>query len=155
MCGCLLPPFVACRPDLVETIVAPAAAASAAATLADAKEALGRVAKYWARLRELRQRRTAMQAALAAADEESGLASRQQLQGGDDWDAASDAASAASGLSAYTDNTHTGNTLASSTTRASTVGGRRPQKPRKVRAGAAATGGGVTALLKQAMASLG
>lgn len=38
------------------------------------------MAKYWARLRQLRQRRDALEAALAAADFESGLPSRQQAE---------------------------------------------------------------------------
>lgn len=55
------------REDLVETIVAPAAAGAAAGLLNDARESQERVAKYWARLREVRDKRRNMEAAVAEA----------------------------------------------------------------------------------------
>jgi hypothetical protein len=72
------------RSDLVDTVVAPAAAAAAAAALEDIDENVGRVAKYGARLRQLRERRAGLAAALAAADAEAGLPSRQG--GGEAWE---------------------------------------------------------------------
>lgn len=120
------------RSDLVDTVVAPQAAHAAAAALEDINENVERVAKYWARLRQLRQRRDAWQAALAAADEESGLPSRQQQEIDGLDDTASVADSLVSGLSMYTDHTHTGNTsVASSSSLASTVGGKKKVKTKK------------------------
>ena len=63
------------REDLVDTVVAPAAAAAAAGLLSDARESMERITKYGARLREVRGRRQAMQAALAAG----------KGMGGGDW----------------------------------------------------------------------
>ena len=54
------------RQDLVDTVVAPAAAAAAAGLLSDARESVERVNKYSARLREVRGKRQAMAAAMAA-----------------------------------------------------------------------------------------
>ncbi|KAG2445393.1 hypothetical protein HXX76_000015 [Chlamydomonas incerta] len=116
------------RPDLVETVVAPAAAEGASSLLAEAGEAVDKIRKYVQRLADVRARRLAMAAALAAADEEADAA-------GVDFDAQSDAMSIVSGLSVYTDATHTappgsGAASASGTgsSRApSTLGGRRAQ----------------------------
>lgn len=104
---------------------------------ADVNEGVERVAKYGARLAQLRQRRTAMEAALAAAEAESGLPSRQQAaaaaaEGFDD--AASVADSLVSGLSIYTDHTHTGGWLLR------VAGGRAGWVLLKVCAGSAVTG---------------
>ncbi|KAL4420046.1 hypothetical protein ABPG77_007485 [Micractinium sp. CCAP 211/92] len=115
------------RSDLVDTVVAPQAAQAAAAALEEINDNIERVAKYWARLRQLRQRRDALEAALAAADAESGLPSRQQAEDVLD-DAASVADSLISGLSIYTDHTHTGATTVTSSSVASTVGGKRRGK---------------------------
>ena len=117
------------RPDLVDTLVAPAAAAAAAAALEEAQEGLGRVRKYWARLRELRGRRLALSAAVEAEGGGGG--------GPADDDLASQAASQLSGLSIYTDASRS---LAPSTwgasSVASTVGGRRKGgRPRKAKSG--------------------
>ena len=60
------------REDLVDTVVAPAAAAAAAGLLSDARESMERITKYGARLREVRGRRQAMQAALAAGKGDGG-----------------------------------------------------------------------------------
>lgn len=49
------------RQDLLDTIIAPAAAAAAASTLEDVREDTGRVRKYWVRLKEVRAKRVAMQ----------------------------------------------------------------------------------------------
>eukprot|EP00887_Chlorella_sp_A99_P002271 scaffold10.g2271.t1 len=120
--------YQAGRPDLVETVVAPAAAAAAAATLEEARENLERVRKYWARLRELRQRRAAIAAAVAA--EDAGAGARDA-----DDDLTSEATSQLSALSIYTDATHTAlpGSSALGSTLASTVGGKRRKsgRPRK------------------------
>ncbi|KAL4852847.1 Elongator complex protein 1 [Chlorella vulgaris] len=119
------------RQDLVDTLVAPQAAREAAAMLEDVGENIERVRKYGARLLQLRQRRSDLEAALAVAGAESGLASRQQQLDPFD-DTASVADSMVSGLSMYTDNTHTGATMTTGTSLASTVGGkRRPQRRNK------------------------
>jgi elongator complex protein 1 len=55
------------RPDLVPTVVAPAAAASASTLLSEAQEACERISKYLGRLSEVRAKREAMDAALKAA----------------------------------------------------------------------------------------
>jgi hypothetical protein len=55
------------RPDLIPTVVAPAAAASAAGLLSEAKEACERISKYLSRLSEVRAKREALDAALKAA----------------------------------------------------------------------------------------
>lgn len=92
------------REDLVDTVVAPAAASSAASLLEEAREAEPRVRKYAARLGEVRSRREAMGAALArlAAEGPGGGAGG---DGGGDDDHGSDAGatSVLSGFSAYTD----------------------------------------------------
>ncbi|KAG2431603.1 hypothetical protein HYH02_013296 [Chlamydomonas schloesseri] len=126
------------RGDLVETVVAPAAAEGASALLAEAGEAVEKIRKYGQRLADVRARRLAMAAALAAADEEADAA-------GVDFDAQSDAMSLVSGLSVYTDATHTAppgsaaSASASGASRApSTLGGRRAQgggKKKKAGAG--------------------
>lgn len=55
------------RHDLVETVVAPAAAESASSLLTEAGEAVEKIRKYGQRLADVRARRLAMAAALAAA----------------------------------------------------------------------------------------
>ena len=54
------------RQDLVDTVVAPAAASAAAGLLNDARESMERLAKYWARLKEVRGKRKALEAVVAA-----------------------------------------------------------------------------------------
>lgn len=109
------------RPDLVDTVVTPAAAAGAAGLLSDARESMERITKYWARLREVREKRKSMEAVMAADAEEG-------IHGDRDIDAMTDVNSLMTSLSMYTENTHTGQTTASSSNRsASTQGGRRAQ----------------------------
>lgn len=50
----------------MDTVVAPAAAAAAAGLLSEAHESVDRVNKYWARLKEVRSKRQAMAAMMAA-----------------------------------------------------------------------------------------
>ncbi|GIL52022.1 hypothetical protein Vafri_7984, partial [Volvox africanus] len=119
------------RSDLVETVVAPAAADGAAALLADARESEDRIRKYLQRLKDVRTRRLAMTAAVAAAEEDGaahGMAD----------DLQSDVVSLVSGLSIYTDATaqgHGGSMVASgasaSSRAPSTVGGRKAHRQGK------------------------
>lgn len=53
------------RDDLVDTVVAPASAEAAAATVSETKENRERVAKYLARLKEVRHKRSAMEVSTA------------------------------------------------------------------------------------------
>ncbi|GLI58497.1 hypothetical protein VaNZ11_000228 [Volvox africanus] len=119
------------RSDLVETVVVPAAADGAAALLADARESEDRIRKYIQRLKDVRARRLAMTAAVAAAEEDGaahGMAD----------DLLSDVVSLVSGLSIYTDATaqgHGGSMVASgfsaSSRAPSTVGGRKAHRQGK------------------------
>lgn len=112
------------REDLVSTVVAPASAEAAANAVSDVREERERVAKYLTRLKEVRHKRSAMEAALAAEDDEA------QPSGRDFDDTASEASSAVSGMSAYARSTTTAATMATgaSTHPASTVGGKKPYK---------------------------
>ncbi|KAL3149903.1 hypothetical protein ABBQ38_013268 [Trebouxia sp. C0009 RCD-2024] len=112
------------REDLVDTVVAPASAEAAATAVADVREERERVSKYLARLQEVRHKRSAMEAALAAEEDEA------QPSGHDFDDTASEASSAVSGMSAYGGSTTTGATsvTGSSGRPASTVGGKKPYK---------------------------
>ncbi|DBA88250.1 hypothetical protein WJX77_011440 [Trebouxia sp. C0004] len=112
------------RDDLVDTVIAPASAEAAASTVSDVREERERVSKYLTRLKEVRHKRSAMQAALAADDEEA------QPSGRDFDDTASEASSAVSGMSAYQGSTTTGTSsvTGSSGRPASTVGGKKPHK---------------------------
>ncbi|KAF6250794.1 IKI3 family-domain-containing protein [Scenedesmus sp. NREL 46B-D3] len=137
--------YAAGRQDLVDTTVVPGAAQAAASLMEEATESTERITKYSARLKEVRGRRLAMEAALAAAEAEAAG------QAGPDDDLASEAGvSLISGLSVYTERTGAGMTgfgssIASSSRAASTVGGRKPlrhekksaakQKKGKIRAG--------------------
>ncbi|GIL71049.1 hypothetical protein Vretimale_4117 [Volvox reticuliferus] len=121
------------RSDLVETVVAPAAADGAAALLADARESEERIRKYTQRLADVRARRLAMAAAVAAAEEDGAA------QGMAD-DIQSDVISLVSGLSIYTDATvqgHGGSMAASgssataSSRAPSTMGGRKAHRQGK------------------------
>lgn len=58
------------RDDLVDTIVAPAAAEAAAGMLQDARDSCERLVKYSSRLAEVRRQKSAMAAAVEAAGEE-------------------------------------------------------------------------------------
>lgn len=108
--------------------------------LSDANEAIERITKYSARLKEVRQRREAMAAALAEAEAEAAT-------GAPEDDLVSEAPSMISGFSIYTDRTNAGATgigsSAASSLAASTVGGRKPMRQakkskvgKKIRAGA-------------------
>lgn len=55
------------RGDLIPTVLAPAAAEAAASALSDAREGAAQVAKYWGRLKDVRAKRQALDAALRAA----------------------------------------------------------------------------------------
>lgn len=57
------------RDDLVDTIVAPAAAEAAASMLQDARDSCERLVKYSSRLTEVRRQKSAMAAAVEAAGE--------------------------------------------------------------------------------------
>ncbi|WIA32299.1 hypothetical protein OEZ86_003144 [Tetradesmus obliquus] len=85
------------RQDLVDTTVVPGAAQASAVLLEEATESTERIAKYTARLKEVRNRRIAMEAALAAAEAEAAGAAG----AADNDDLASDAGvSLISGLTA-------------------------------------------------------
>ncbi|GFR43049.1 hypothetical protein Agub_g4055, partial [Astrephomene gubernaculifera] len=120
------------RGDLVDTVVAPAAAEGAEAMLTEARESTERIRKYGQRLVDVRARRLAMAAAVAAADEDGAA------QGLPD-DLQSDVVSLVSGLSVYTDATGAGGAggagsqaAASASSRApSTVGGRKAHRQGK------------------------
>ncbi len=60
------------RPDLVDTVVGPAAAEAGRTVAGEAAEAAGRIRKYGARLAEVRARRLALAEAVAAAGEDGG-----------------------------------------------------------------------------------
>ena len=114
--------------DLVESLIAPTAAAAASRILESVIEDTARVAKYWARLKELRRKRAAMLAAVVMADEDAGGAFGQR-----DDDVETEAASMVSGMSMYTDATYTaggGGGSRVSTASATTVGGRKASKKR-------------------------
>ncbi|KAI8469194.1 MAG: IKI3 family-domain-containing protein [Monoraphidium minutum] len=135
------------RPDLVDTCVAPGAAEAAAGLLSEAKEARDKVGRYLSRVRDVRGRRLALNAALLADGDGAGLAGG---GGGhcDDGDAVSEAPSILSGFSIYTDATAAppGGSAASgsgASAAPSTLGGRkaapkrqkRPKPGRKIKAG--------------------
>lgn len=110
---------------------------ASAVLLEEATESTERIAKYTARLKEVRNRRIAMEAALAAAEAEAAGAAG----AADNDDLASDAGvSLISGLSVYTERTGAGMTgfgssIASSSRAASTIGGRKPLRHEKKNAG--------------------
>lgn len=114
-------------PQLMESVIAPTAAAAASRILESAREDAERVGKYWDRLKELRQRREAMIAAIEFADGHHVAAGNHF---GDVDALASEAASVVSGLSVYTDATRVGSGSFSTSAGGSgvsvtTVGGRR------------------------------
>jgi elongator complex protein 1 len=130
--------YEAGRDDLVETVLAPAAADAAASTLADAREDATRVAKYLARYKAVQNRRQVLDAAMAAgggrggggaaADSGTGAVADEDDDGrASAWGAASDT-SGLSGLSAYTTTSTIAGVLApssaASTAPPSTIGGR-------------------------------
>ena len=156
------------RGDLVETVVAPAAAEAASGVVSSAREAPARAEKYLERLRKLRERREALERALGAdagtaAAAAGGAVGRPGATRDDDDDGASvfsaaasvsTLASGVSGFSAYTDRTlgaATATTNQTGTSRsASTVGGRVGKKKptraerRGKKAGAGLRAGGPT-----------
>lgn len=107
--------------ECVDKELAPAAAEAAERILVGLREDVARVKKYWTRLQELRERRLAMEAIKAAADEE---ARALNLEKDRDYDLETEAASAISGLSIYTDASLAASTV-SGTSLASTIGGRK------------------------------
>jgi elongator complex protein 1 len=157
------------RGDLVETVVAPAAAEAASGVVSSAREAPARAEKYLERLRKLRERREALERALGAdagtaAAAAGGAVGRPGATRDDDDDGASSVFSAAasvstlasgvSGFSAYTDRTLGAATATTNQTgtslSASTVGGRVGKKKptraerRGKKAGAGLRAGGPT-----------
>ena len=119
------------RGDLMETTIAPACAVAAEEYFESFKEGKARAEKYAARLRELRAHRARVAAAVSLGGADwSELGGRPRagfgVPVGDD-DAASEAPSLASDMSAYTDRT-SATTAASATSAASTVGGRKAKK---------------------------
>ncbi|CAL5218701.1 g412 [Coccomyxa viridis] len=119
---------------LLDTSVAPAAADAAASMLENATDNRKRIQKYVARLKELRAKKEAMEAALAAREDAGSMAA-----GEDGWDAASQASglSAVSGMSVYTAAQSGAAPSASAGASAyapSTVGGRKPGRQRKQKA---------------------
>ena len=109
------------HPEYMDSILSPAAAEAAARLLEMFKEDHDRVDKYWNRLKELRERRSAMDAMKAAADAE---ARAKGLDMDRDNDLESEAASAVTGLSIYTEASLAQST-ATGTSMASTIGGRK------------------------------
>jgi elongator complex protein 1 len=116
--------------QLVESKIAPAAARAASKILSNLTEDRGRIEKYSARLKELRQKRETLAAAvhLSASDFDGGPFR-------EDEDMQTEADSMVSGLSIYTDGTFTikpggGSRVGggSSTASVTTVGGRRSSK---------------------------
>ena len=141
---CLSTAYANRRGDLVETVVAPAAAEAAQTARDDAAEAPARAQKYLERLRKLKRHREAAAAAAAATATGAGyrgFGGAPGAGGDDDDDGASVAslstlASGVSGMSAYTDRTlgaaTTTTRTGASSRAASTVGGRAPKrKPKK------------------------
>lgn len=116
------------RSDLVEGTIKPAAALAASRLLENVTEDLERVEKYWTRLKELRQRRAAMSAAVVSSDfqgDGGGFGGRDR-----DEDMETEAASMVSGFSMYTDATMTaaGGGSRMSTASVTTVGGKRAKR---------------------------
>ena len=132
--------YAAGRDDLVETVLAPAAAEAAAAALADAREVAGRVAKYLGRYQGVQARREALDVAIGP----DGAASARARGGGGGGSCESDTGAVAadeggsdagsgwgsnlSALSAYTTTSTVAGGLApssaASTAPPSTTGGR-------------------------------
>ena len=159
------------RGDLVETVVAPAAAEAASGVASAAREAPARAEKYLERLRKLRQRREALEKALgdekggdgadAALGTSGGAFGRPGTQRERDDDGASEIsvastvsvstlASGVSGFSAYTDRTLGAGTVATDASSktslsASTVGGRRAKKPTRAERRGKKAGAGLRA----------
>jgi len=142
--------YAAQRPDLVHTVIAPAAAEAAASLLADAHDARDKIAKYLARLREVRRKRLNMDEALrAAAEGEGGMGPSYEEMA----DAASETgASILTGMSIYTDTSRmggpggssvSGSGAASSSRAPSTLGGRKAQRAADKKATAKARKGRV------------
>lgn len=117
------------RGDLVDTTIAPAAAAASVRILESVSDDVARVEKYWSRLKEIRHRRETMAAVVEASEAEE----REALRpfGGMD-DAASEVESMVSGLSAYTMGTAVGTATIGGSGASSvsvwTVGGRKKDK---------------------------
>lgn len=112
--------------EMVNSILAPIAASAAERLLESFKDDTDRVAKYWTRLKELRERRAAMEALKEAADADAELENRTNR--GDYAD--EETASMITDMSVYTD-ASLATTTASGTSFATTVGGRKGLKKDK------------------------
>ncbi|KAI8113033.1 hypothetical protein M9435_003039 [Picochlorum sp. BPE23] len=113
--------------EMVDSVLAPVAADVAGRLLEGFKEDCERVQKYWNRLQELRERRAAMDAMKAAADEEALL---ELVSKDHDPDLDQEAASVITDMSIYTD-ASLATTAASGTSFASTIGGRKTMNKKK------------------------
>ena len=107
--------------EILDSVLAPVAATNAEKLLESFKDDRDRVEKYWKRLKDLREKRMAMDALKSAADAESDLPSHMM-----ELEAAyeNDAASIITDLSMYTD-ASMATSAATGTSFASTIGGRK------------------------------
>jgi len=118
------------QPNLVEEKIAPTAAMAASRILQNLTEDCGRIEKYSARLKELREKRVALAAAVQVSSFDEGAAGYTMRE----EDMQTEADSMVSGLSIYTDATFTikpggsSRVGGSSTASVTTVGGRRSSK---------------------------
>ncbi|GMH34369.1 hypothetical protein BSKO_02203 [Bryopsis sp. KO-2023] len=117
------------REDLVDTIVAPAAAECASTSLSNFREDAERVGKYWERLKEVREKRFAMETVVG----ETGAAGDIDRDAGNDD--LGDGSSTVAGMSVYTDRTHANTAATTASISAFTTGGKKPQKRRKKKKG--------------------
>lgn len=108
--------------EMVNSILAPVAATVAERLLESFKDDTNRIEKYWSRLKELREKRAAMEALKEAADAEANLLH----DGRDDYND-QETASIITDMSIYTD-ASLATTAASGTSFATTVGGRKGLK---------------------------
>ena len=107
--------------DCLNQIVIPAAAETAERILDGLREDIERVNKYWGRLKELREKRQMLETLKREADEEARAS--MLLDNPDDDDMRTEAASAVSDFSMYTDASLA--TTMSTVSFASTIGGRK------------------------------
>lgn len=129
------------RPDLVDTLLAPAAAAGVVRALDDFKEDNARLKKYIARLRTLRQRRAALAAAVGPAAEDFEVADADNEAISEVGTSVMSDYSAYTHRSAVTGTSNDGSSLTSASA-ASCVGrrnrrrGKKDKKKGRIRAGA-------------------
>lgn len=112
--------------EMVNSILAPTAASAAQRLLERFNDDTARIEKYWERLKELREKRSAMEALKKAADAEAKL---QNAANGVEYDD-QETASMITDMSIYTD-ASLATTTASGTSFATTVGGRKGLKKDK------------------------